>query len=209
MVISRPCRDCGKFMRNVHPNRKICDECKQRLNRERSTAHHRAKMRVKYPSKVFCECCGKEFKPLARADTRFCYDESCKKERARRRWVSWRRRREEEGTFRDTVNAYQQEFRQRTGYARDWELKKRYGISLPDWIAMVEAVGGKCEICGKAEEDLCVDHDHSTGIIRGVLCRRCNRALGQLGDTVERLSQVLAYLERTLTSNEVVQHENI
>jgi len=62
---------------------------------------------------------------------------------------------------------------------------------------MVDAVDGKCEICGNAEEGLCVDHCHETGQIRGVLCRRCNRAIGQLGDNLEAVRKAVAYLERT------------
>jgi|SRR6516165_3358633 len=189
-------------MRNVHPNQLICDECKKQANRERSTARHRAKMQVKYPDKMFCECCGKEFAPVTRADKRFCYDDECKKERARRRWRAWRQRREEDGTFRDKVNTYQRDYRQRTGYGRDWELRRRYGITLVQWLEMVDAVDEKCEICGFADEALCVDHDHETGRIRGVLCRRCNRSIGQLGDTPEHLQRALDYLLRSTRSLE-------
>ena len=52
-----------------------------------------------------------------------------------------------------------------------------------------------CEICGKTEE-LCYDHCHKTMEFRGVLCRACNRSLGQLGDNLEGIKKVLDYLER-------------
>jgi hypothetical protein len=67
---------------------------------------------------------------------------------------------------------------------------------------MVDAVDEKCEICGFADEALCVDHDHETGRIRGVLCRRCNRSIGQLGDTPEHLQRALDYLLRSTRSLE-------
>lgn len=43
---------------------------------------------------------------------------------------------------------------------------------------------------------MCVDHDHETGKVRGVLCRGCNGALGKFGDTVAGVRRALAYLER-------------
>jgi hypothetical protein len=53
----------------------------------------------------------------------------------------------------------------------------------------------KCAICHR-EDALCLDHDHETGKFRGYLCQNCNMALGKLGDTVEAIRRVLAYLER-------------
>mgnify|MGYP006405797549 CR=1 FL=1 len=63
---------------------------------------------------------------------------------------------------------------------------------------MVTAAGGVCQICGKSDESLCVDHDHETGHVRGVLCRRCNRAIGQLGDTREMLMKAVDYLSANM-----------
>lgn len=57
-----------------------------------------------------------------------------------------------------------------------------------------------CEICQKPpgpKISLCVDHDHYTKKFRGWLCTRCNTALAKLGDNIEGLRKVLAYLERT------------
>jgi hypothetical protein len=54
-----------------------------------------------------------------------------------------------------------------------------------------------CEICGSLEE-LCYDHDHDTMEFRGVLCRNCNRAIGQLGDRLENMIRVIRYLSKHL-----------
>jgi hypothetical protein len=55
----------------------------------------------------------------------------------------------------------------------------------------------KCAICHRdAERSLDLDHDHETGKFRGYICRECNMGLGKLGDTVEAIKRVLAYLER-------------
>ncbi|WP_439372911.1 endonuclease domain-containing protein [Bradyrhizobium sp. DASA03120] len=53
----------------------------------------------------------------------------------------------------------------------------------------------KCAICHR-EGPLAIDHDHETGQFRGYICRECNMGLGKLGDTVEALQRVLAYLVR-------------
>ena len=60
---------------------------------------------------------------------------------------------------------------------------------------------GGCEICGADSgprfRHLALDHDHETGAFRGWLCNRCNVAIGALGDTLEALERVVAYLRRS------------
>ena len=53
---------------------------------------------------------------------------------------------------------------------------------------------GRCGICG-TDADLVVDHDHVTSRVRGILCRRCNRTLGQFEDDRELLRRALDWLE--------------
>lgn len=66
---------------------------------------------------------------------------------------------------------------------------------------------GKCAICkehqSKIKKKLCVDHDHSTGKIRGLLCGKCNTGLGFFKDRIENLSGAILYLKLNSTSNEV------
>jgi len=81
--------------------------------------------------------------------------------------------------------------------ARDVQRRfqwKRQGID-PDKAKALRDSRTTCDICG-SDIMLAVDHDHNTGLIRGVLCRRCNQALGALGDSVESIERVLAYLRR-------------
>lgn len=62
---------------------------------------------------------------------------------------------------------------------------------------MKERCGGCCEICGRSDvRRLVVDHCHVTGKIRGMLCDRCNQAIGALGDNAESLERALRYLHR-------------
>lgn len=81
---------------------------------------------------------------------------------------------------------------------KDWktdhQTKKRYGVDVDTYNARM-AAQTSCEICGKTE-DLCYDHCHDTMQFRGVLCRGCNRSLGQLGDNLEGILKVVKYLEK-------------
>jgi hypothetical protein len=82
---------------------------------------------------------------------------------------------------------------------------KQYGLTVAQYDAILEAQGHVCAICRHPETHvssftkktrrLCVDHDHNTGRVRGLLCSRCNRAIGMLGDDLPRLRAVVAYLE--------------
>lgn len=81
---------------------------------------------------------------------------------------------------------------------KDWktdhQTKKRYGIDAETYKQRM-TTSNCCEICGNMEE-LCYDHDHETMQFRGILCRGCNRSLGQLGDSLEGIKKVLKYLEK-------------
>ena len=81
---------------------------------------------------------------------------------------------------------------------KDWktdhQTKKRYGVDSETYKRLM-STSSSCQICGKTEE-LCYDHCHDTMKFRGVLCRGCNRSLGQLGDNIEGIQKVLDYLRK-------------
>ena len=82
---------------------------------------------------------------------------------------------------------------------RESHLKRKYGMTLEDYERMFEAQGGVCAICGEArpeERTLHVDHDHETGVIRGLLCFRCNNALGDFREEYELFRRAADYLDR-------------
>lgn len=70
----------------------------------------------------------------------------------------------------------------------------RYGISREALDGLKKDQSRKCGICAK-EGRLCVDHDHTTGRVRGLLCNGCNGALGVFGDSIEGVKRALSYLE--------------
>ena len=79
---------------------------------------------------------------------------------------------------------------------------KSYGLTLEKYNAMLEAQNGGCAICGsktaktKRNGRFCVDHDHQTGEVRGLLCAPCNRGIGLLQDSVTIMEAATKYLSR-------------
>ena len=83
--------------------------------------------------------------------------------------------------------------------ARAQAYQRQWG-SATAYEELVAAQGEGCAICGSAtpganNERFAIDHDHVTGVVRGLLCAHCNMGIGQLGDSVERLRAAIAYLE--------------
>lgn len=83
--------------------------------------------------------------------------------------------------------------------ARAYNLKRLYGITEEQYDELLERQTGKCPVCLKDADEfdtrLAVDHDHTTGEIRGLLCRYCNhRVVGRHRDP-SLLRRVADYLE--------------
>lgn len=80
-------------------------------------------------------------------------------------------------------------------------LMKHFGLTLEEFELMKQAQNYGCAICGKnrssKKKDLCVDHDHVTGKIRGLLCDCCNRGIGLLLDSTELLQKSIDYLKNS------------
>ena len=77
----------------------------------------------------------------------------------------------------------------------DYELRNKYGITLVVYKEMRKAQKFRCLGCGKRSLKLVVDHCHVSGVVRGLLCHSCNRALGAVKDNPKTLRQLAAYLE--------------
>lgn len=76
----------------------------------------------------------------------------------------------------------------------------QYGLTPDLEVEMLKKQSNVCAICG-SDSILCVDHDHHTGVIRGLLCYKCNTSLGGFGDNLEGLLKAVAYLERNLNAD--------
>lgn len=115
--------------------------------------------------------------------------------RMRQRFCSARCR----GSFNRKLEAQKPDAREKQiAYKYSWKIKQ-YGLTVAEYEAIYQQQHGCCGICGLHASELSkgglgIDHDHSTGIVRGLLCRRCNAAIGGLGDSLELLHKAISYL---------------
>lgn len=84
---------------------------------------------------------------------------------------------------------------------RNTALRSNYGLSLSEFNLLLASQDGGCAICGNKEsggkhnKNLHVDHDHDSGVVRGILCASCNFAIGLLKDDPELLMRAAMYLQ--------------
>lgn len=87
----------------------------------------------------------------------------------------------------------------RAKYTNEYDLTRRYGITLEQKRKMVEEQDGKCAICEKElnkGRDINVDHCHNKNKIRGILCNNCNRGIGLFKDNPEIIRAAINYIEK-------------
>lgn len=83
---------------------------------------------------------------------------------------------------------------------RAYLVKSQYGLEYEEYLALREGQGDRCAICDREHDEfaygLVVDHNHTTGKVRGLLCGPCNTALGSLQDSPALLERAAAYLRQ-------------
>jgi hypothetical protein len=99
----------------------------------------------------------------------------------------------------DKVKAAQRRHN-KTAKRKSATLRARYGITLQQYLDYYKRQGGKCAICSKFQEMLHIDHNHTTGSFRGLLCGFCNRGLGMFYERKEFLEQAIQYLKTHASS---------
>lgn len=171
---TKVCPICGKeFI--PEGRQKWCLDCKKQAKKEydkqyriRNDGRWPKELRGRhvYPIKI-CASCGGEFRPIG-SSQKWC--SVCRKLGAK---------------------------------AHSLRLEK-YGMTREQYAAMLEAQNGKCAVCGASvsvhiskygvHSPLCIDHDHKTGKVRGLLCNNCNSALGHAHDNPDILLKLVAYL---------------
>lgn len=178
------CKHCGTQFETSDPRRIYCsDKC----NWSAQNAKRLAKGEKYQPRK--CRVCDKEYVPLQKRGIGklTCSDECLKIHRA-----AWAKERRE-----TTKSWTEREIKSR--------LKTRYGLTPEQYAKMLEDQNGACLICNgndlnsrqhqKVRQPLVVDHCHTTGKIRGLLCSHCNRALGLFEDKIDLLQKAANYLQ--------------
>jgi hypothetical protein len=85
-------------------------------------------------------------------------------------------------------------------------LKAKYRLTLDEYQSLIKRQGGLCAICGRRppvkqgrHTGLVIDHDHKTGLVRGLLCQRCNYGLGVFRDDPALFLKVIDYLASEVT----------
>ncbi len=151
-----------------------------------------------------CGDCGKERKLPAKGLCSPCYNRSRRKAdpayaaRCAERSKKWRSENRERVNFlnkrsRDN-NPEAQKIRNRR------YILKQYGLTEDDYVELCEKQSYRCAVCSVHANDincsLSVDHNHDTGKVRGLLCRKCNQGIGLLQDSPDILRLALNYLER-------------
>ena len=102
----------------------------------------------------------------------------------------------------------------KSGYQQNYLRMRRYGISEEDYNVMLEQQQGLCKLCRKKQSDyfcrtknLIIDHDHSTGKVRGLICSPCNLLLGKIekyyNNNLNIIIQYLTPEENLAKSNKV------
>jgi len=90
------------------------------------------------------------------------------------------------------------ERKSRSQYYKPHEsARRKFKLTEEEYTTLINRSQGLCEVCNTPMGDKrCIDHNHSTGEIRGVLCNKCNTALGLVGDNTTTLTKLIQYLER-------------
>lgn len=119
-----------------------------------------------------------------------------------------------EGSFqergRQAVAAYKERHYTRVRESARWQkLKASFGLSKEEYISLLEKQSNVCAICSQPETSidgknkktryLAVDHCHTTGKVRGLLCTRCNNALGGFMDNIGLLNNAISYLSESVS----------
>lgn len=212
-AVARECLICGSAIVNTDPRARYCSKrCKDRG----SNVARQTRLVDARPVRL-CASCGKPLPRDANGRRKFCSDACAQRvhhaaaraERLETRWAKV-------GPCRVCGGVIPRERTARAVYCSDVCRRKAinaarsphdsrrrlYGLEPDQYEALVVAQGGRCAVCGtdqpggRSKGSWHVDHEHSTGRVRGLLCTRCNQALGLFDDDAARLVAAAEYLTR-------------
>jgi hypothetical protein len=169
------CRQCGGPISPDAGSRVL--SCSRACNVAWQNATRQAAKRAAWlAAKPPCQRCGEPIPESRFRNSKYC-SERCKRNEMSARW---------------RVRA--------PHYNRQYN----YGISPEQYEAMMAAQDGRCAICGTSEwmgkdSRPHTDHDHATGVFRGILCGNCNLGVGMFGDDPARLRAAADYLEKAVS----------
>jgi nitrate/TMAO reductase-like tetraheme cytochrome c subunit len=82
------------------------------------------------------------------------------------------------------------------------QIKSKYGLNETEYKSLFEKQDNKCAICGLDLDNIktCVDHNHKTGEVRGILCDKCNKGIGHFNDDINLFENIILYLKKFKTN---------
>lgn len=172
----QPCQSCGLAPKKPGPGQRYCDECGD-LKKDRHAAHRKL---FEATSAVVVRAPTRAMKAAAPEGTAWC--SGCQRYRSLAHFGRASAR------CRDCTSL--------DGFAR--RIAESFGLTPADYFAALDHQGGGCAICGNrpGKLRLAVDHNHRTGEVRGLLCKRCNRdLLGRAHDNPDILRRAADYLD--------------
>ena len=142
-----------------------------------------------------CVICHKEFQPYSLSNKGVCSNMDCRYQQ-RLRW-----------------NQQNKKIRGKSHHKK--HHMKQYGLTIEEYEQMEDYQNHCCKICGKHEslngkdrkgnrKRLSIDHDHTTGQVRGLLCSFCNLSLGGFKDNIETLENAIKYLKGSKNSKKYI-----
>lgn len=174
----------GKHERCVFGVRNVCKKCTTAAQLE-----YQKKNRPQYI----------EYQKNHYKENKAEYKEYRKRNAHKRR--EWQRNRyKNDAEYREKVKQSVKDYREQNPLQKkNTDLLRMYGISLDDFNALLKKQKNSCAICGKSSNKKTIfphiDHCHKTGVVRGLLCTKCNMGLGQFNDNKAILLAAINYLE--------------
>lgn len=154
---------------------KVCKRCGEEKSVDEFYKNYKSKSGVQYYTS-YCKSCGSE-KHKERWSSMSIED--------RRKW-----------------NAHQNSKKE---YHKNYRLNSKYGLTLEQFDQMYEDQQGKCAICSVdvPTNKICVDHNHTTGQVRQLLCHNCNVILGHAFEDPTILMKCVEYLNANIQNNPI------
>ncbi len=91
---------------------------------------------------------------------------------------------------------YRKKYPEKVKEKNDQHRFKKFNIDKEEFARLEKIANYKCQICGVSDVPLCIDHDHTTNKIRGLLCSGCNLAIGNMKDSIENFQNAISYLQK-------------
>jgi len=142
-----------------------------------------------------------------------------KTKKEHRAYFAWWRNLDREDYNRKRLKWANDNRERRTRQSRASHIKMKFNISIEKQEEMLKKQENRCAICstlfkkrtdklGRVIPTFCIDHDHETGTVRGLLCKQCNLGLGNFNDSLDVLLKATEYIKKFLVDDKVMQVED-